>query len=95
MSRIKARLQTILSILRHPIPGKRPSPAECKESVSPQDTLHTYSGKLQKQNWNVDTIVMRLFFRYDKYALRYIKIVVIDSKVITSNINVVIKIKNL
>ena len=62
MSRIKARLQTILSsILRHPCSGEGPSPAECRESDSPQETLHTHSGKLQKQNWNVDTIVMRLF----------------------------------
>ena len=63
MSRIKARLKTILSsILIHSSPGERPSPAECRESDSSQETLHSNSGKLQKQNWNVDTIVMRLLY---------------------------------
>ena len=85
MSRIKARLKTILSsILIHSSPGERPSPAECRQSDSSQETLQSNSGKLQKQNWNVDTIVMRLFIAMTNTQIR-IKIVVIDSNVTTSN----------
>ena len=63
MSRIKARFLKLTSeIFNHPWPGARPSPPHQREPGLAQDTLYANSGKLQKQNWNVDTIVMRLLY---------------------------------